>query len=129
MRARRALIVLIATAPLVAGCSLGGGPGELSPAGLEVTQPPDLAAMSDKVQAVFRTAKLTGYPRVSAVRPSPVTAPTDWMVCLRSDAENDPRSYALFIRTNEVVEWRLALMIDRCATETYGALPTPMPVK
>jgi hypothetical protein len=128
MHPRRALVVLIATAPVLAGCAAGGG-SALAPVGVGFTEPPDLAAMSDKVQTVFTTVKLTGYPRVSRVRPAPVTAPTDWMVCLRSDAENDPRSYALFIRGNEVVDWRLALMIDQCATETYGALPVPMPVK
>lgn len=128
MQARRLPIVLIAIASALAGCALGGS-GALPPAGVALTEPPELVTISDKVQAVFKTVKLTGYPRVSRVLPSAITAPTDWMVCLRSDAENDPRSYALFIHGNEIVDWRLALMVDHCAAETYAALPAPIPAK
>ena len=39
--------------------------------------------------------KLTGYARVSQVRKAPISALGDWIVCLRSDAESDPRIYAL----------------------------------
>jgi hypothetical protein len=47
------------------------------------------------------------------------------MVCLRSDAESDPRVYALLIQNNDIVDYRLALIIDECASERFESLPTP----
>lgn len=128
MRLRPALVVLIAIGAVLAGCALGGS-DPLPVSGIHAAEAPNLAAMADKIETVFKMVKLTGYPRVSPVRPAAVTARTDWMVCLRSDAENDPRTYALFLQGTEVADYRLALAIDQCGGETYGSLPTPMPIK
>jgi hypothetical protein len=130
MRSYPALVDLIlvgafALGAALAGCASGATdpPPVLAAAGV-----PNLAAMSMKIQVVFKALKLTGSPRVSGVRQAAVTALADWMVCLRNDA-NDPHIYALFIDRNLVVDYRLALVIDQCANETYGPLPFPMPVK
>jgi hypothetical protein len=108
---------------LLAGCALGSDPGPL-------TQPdtvtvPDMAALAPKIQGTFNAVKLTGYPRVSPVRRAPVSALGDWIVCLMSDAEGDSRVYALLIQNNEIVDYRLALIIDGCAGERFGPLPGP----
>jgi hypothetical protein len=108
---------------ILAGCSLGADPGPL--AQLDSVNVPDTAALAGKIQSTFQTVKLTGYPRVSQVRRAPVSALGDWMVCLRSDAESDPRAYALLIQNNNIVDYRLALPIDGCANERFGPLPTP----
>jgi hypothetical protein len=79
----------------LAGCSLGADPA--MPPRLETADAPNLSALAPKIQTAFKNAKLTGYPRVSPPRKAPVTALADWIVCLRSDAENDPRVYALLI--------------------------------
>ena len=73
--------------------------------------------------------KLTGYPRVSQIRRAPVSALGDWIMCLRSDAESDPRTYALLIQNNDIVDYRLALMIDGCVNERFEPLPTQKFVK
>jgi hypothetical protein len=112
---------------ILAGCSLGADPGSLTP--LEPVNVPNTAALAGKIQATFQTVKLTGYPRISQVRPAPVSALGDWMVCLRSDAEGDPRVYALFIQNNDIVDYRLALIIDRCANERFAPMPTAQAVK
>jgi hypothetical protein len=108
---------------ILAGCSLGADPGPL--AQLDSVAVPDTAALAGKIQSTFQAVKLTGYPRVSRVRRAPVSALGDWMVCLRSDAESDPRVYALLIQDNAIVDYRLALTIDGCANERFEPLPTP----
>jgi hypothetical protein len=115
---------------ILGGCSLGaGGADPATPPRLEAANPPDISRLSSKIQDVFRSAKLSGYPRISPAHEAPVTALADWVVCLRSDAENDPRTYALLISGSEVVDYRLALTIDQCANQRFGPLPATLPVK
>jgi hypothetical protein len=102
----------------LAGCSLGIEP---SPA-LSVAEPPDLSRLAPKIQETFKGAKLLGSPRVSRLRRAPVTAFGDWIVCLRGDSD-DARVYALIISGNDIVDYRLALMIDACANETFAPVP------
>jgi hypothetical protein len=47
---------------------------------------------------------------------------------LRSDVESEPRVYALLIQDNDIVDYRLALMIDGCANERFEPLPGPKPI-
>jgi hypothetical protein len=132
MRLVPVIIGPILLAPIMVAVLAACSAGQFNPPslqGVDAAEVPNLAAMSDKVQDVFKSVKLTGYPRVSRVRQAPITAAADWMICLRSDAENDPRTYALFLQRSEVVDYRLALLIDQCAGETYAALPPAMPVK
>jgi hypothetical protein len=108
---------------LLAGCSLGADPAPLGQ--LDTVNVPNVAALAAKIQETFKSVKLAGYPRVSPVRRAPVSALGDWIACLGSDAESDPRVYALLIQNNEIVDYRLALIIDGCAKERYEPLPTP----
>jgi hypothetical protein len=112
---------------LLAGCALGTDPGPLTQPDTAIV--PDMAALAPKIQGTFKAVKLTGYPRVSPVRKAPVSALGDWIVCLMSDAESDSRVYALLIQNNEIVDYRLALMIDGCAGERFGPLPGPLLTK
>jgi hypothetical protein len=111
---------------LLAGCSLGADPGPLALAQMDSVGGPDMVALAGRIQATFHSVKLTGYPRVSQLRRAPVSALGDWMVCLRSDAESDPRAYALLIQNGDIVDYRLALPIDSCDNERFGPLPTPI---
>src|ERR1700732_4410504 len=108
---------------ILAGCSLGADPM----AQLDTLNVPDVAALAAKIQGTFTSVKLTGYPRVSPVRKAPVSALGDWIVCMKSDAESDQRVYALIIQGNEIVDYRLALIIDGCANVRFEALPAPPP--
>jgi hypothetical protein len=108
----------------LAGCSLGADLPALPQPQLGDLRVPDIATLADKIQQTFRTVKLAGYPRVSPVHQAPVSAFGDWLVCLRSDAENDSRIYALVIQNQEIVDYRLALLIDGCDREQFGPLPT-----
>jgi hypothetical protein len=119
-RRAAALGALLVIAGL-SGCSLGVDPPALTQ--LDAVHIPDIAALAGKIQETFKSVKLTGYPRVSQVRQAPVSAVGDWLVCLRSDAENDARVYALIIANNDVVDYRLALLIDGCEHEQFAPLP------
>jgi hypothetical protein len=112
---------------ILAGCSLGADPAPITQ--LDAVNVPDVAALAAKIQGTFTSVKLTGYPRVSPVRQAPVSALGDWIVCLMSDVESDPRIYALLIRNNDIVDYRLALMIDGCANERFAPLPGPRLIK
>ena len=127
-RGRRKFDALMRLSPafaglILAGCSLGADSGPM--AQLDAVNVPNMAALAGKIQDTFKSVKLTGYPRVSQVRRAPVSAFGDWIVCLRSDAESDPRIYALLIQSNEIVDYRLALIIDGCANERFEPLPPP----
>jgi len=112
---------------ILAGCSLGADPAPTVQ--LDPMNAPDVAALAAKIQSAFNNVKLTGYPRVSPVRRAPVSALGDWIVCLMSDVESDPRVYALLIQNNEIVDYRLALIIDGCANERFAPLPGPRMTK
>ena len=115
--------LLVFAGLLLAGCALGADPGLLTQP--DTVNVPDMAVLAPKIQSTFKTVKLTGYPRVSPVRKAPVSALGDWIVCLMSDTEGDSRVYALLIQNNEIVDYRLALIIDGCAGERFGPLPGP----
>jgi hypothetical protein len=111
---------------MLAGCSLGADP--LAPPPPGAAEPPDLAPLATKIQGTFNAVKLSGSPRVSRPRRAPVNALGDWIVCLRSDAA-DSRVYALMISASEIVDYRLALMIDECGRESFGPLPAAPVIK
>jgi hypothetical protein len=107
---------------ILAGCALGADPAPLPQ--LDSTNVPDLAALAPGIQDTFKSVKLAGYPRVSPARGAPVSALGDWIVCLTSDADSD-RVYALLIQNNAIVDYRLALLIDGCASARFEPLPSP----
>ena len=108
---------------ILAGCSLGADPAPI--AQLDTVNVPNIEALATKIQDTFKAVKLTGNPRVSSVRKAPISALGDWIVCLNSDAESDRSVYALIIQNNEIVDYRLALIIDGCANERFAPLPLP----
>jgi hypothetical protein len=127
-RARRKLDGMMRSFPafaglILAGCALDADPASLL--GLDSVNAPNMAALATTIQNTFKSVKLTGYPRVSPAHKAPVSALGDWVVCLMSDAEGDPRVYALLIQNNEIVDYRLALTIDGCANQRFEPLPVP----
>jgi hypothetical protein len=90
---------------------------------VEASSPaPELPALAAKMEEVFKSLKLPGSPEVSALRAAHPLSPTPWIVCLRSDAEEDRRAYALFVRDDAIVQHRLAVLIDQCEKETFVRL-------
>ena len=81
-------------AAATAGCSIGDNGSPQSPL---APNPPDLAAVTKAAMGIFVNLKLPGSPEISALRPAHPSSLADWMFCLRSDADDIPRDYALFV--------------------------------
>ncbi len=57
--------------------------------------------------------QISGARRVEHVRgPS-------WLICLKTSAFLQPRYYAIFIQGEQLVESRLAVVLDRCEEQRY----------
>lgn len=80
---------------------------------------PDAAAFAKIVDRVSAEAKLPPPLEVSSIRAAHPISPAEWMVCLKSSAPDQSRQYAVFMRNNEFVAFRLGVLIDRCDHETY----------
>ena len=78
-----------------------------------------MEVVNKEVAAVFAALKLPGSPELSRLRPAHPSTLADWMFCLRSDADDIPRNYALFMRKGAPISYRLAVQIDGCAREKF----------
>ena len=115
------VLALIAIA--VAGCSIG----DVSPSmGPLPPNPPDMEVVIREAARIFVVLKLPGSPELSRLRPAHPSTLADWMFCLRSDADDIPRDYALFMSKGALVNYRLAVVVDGCAQEKFeGVGPRP----
>jgi hypothetical protein len=115
------MMVLIAVA--AAGCSIGDVSPALSPL---PPNPPDMQVVNKEATALFAAMKLPGSPEMSRLRPAHPSTLADWMFCLRSDADDIPRDYALFLRNGVLLNYRLAVQVDGCAQEKFEPMaPRP----
>jgi hypothetical protein len=80
--------------------------------------PPTEEAIGAAAKQVFTTVKLAGAPEISEVRRAMPSAPAEWLVCLRSNAPPF-HVYALFFSSNQMADYRLAVLYDDCAREMY----------
>ena len=106
----------------VAGCSIS----DVSPALPPLSpNPPDMLEVNREATAVFVALKLPGSPEMSRLRPAHPSSLADWMFCLRSDADDIPRNYALFMRKGTPISYRLAVQVDGCAQERFEPVVKP----
>jgi hypothetical protein len=96
-----------------AGCSFSEAIPEISPVA------PDAAATGRFIAQVSGETKLPPPLEVSTIRAADPISPAAWMLCLRSSAPDQLRRYAVFMKSNELVTYRLGVLIDRCDSETY----------
>ena len=103
---------------LLAGCSLGEIGSRSAPA-VNSSQMPEFGPLAATVQGIFKSLKLPGAPKVSHVRKAHLLAPADWILCLKSDVETDRHIYALFVRDNKIVDYRLVVVLDQCEHDQF----------
>jgi hypothetical protein len=116
MPAPRFALMLAALA--VAGCT-ASGIGALSPL---PPNPPDIVVVTKAAVEIFTKLKLPGSAEISRLRPAHPSSLADWMFCMRSSADDIPRTYALFVRDSKISNYRLAVQIDECARETFESV-------
>jgi hypothetical protein len=131
MPMRRTLLMICLTATGCTGVNLTGTGLENAappPAGAPAPPPaPEGKKLVELVTAAFATAKLTGAPEVSAVRPTHDSQWGDWMFCIKS-ADPSPK-YAVLVGHGAVLEVRTSVLIDGCDQETYHPLAGAKAVK
>jgi drug/metabolite transporter (DMT)-like permease len=105
----------------LSGCSWAGSP-EVA-AGFSVSKPPTVAALKGGIMKAFDAAKLTGTPEVSPLRRALLSAPGDWITCLRGAGKNGAHPYAVFFNGDTLVTYRVAVLLDACQREPYAPMP------
>jgi hypothetical protein len=116
-------LALLLVALGTTGCAVNDLGSPLSPL---PPNPPNLEVVTRAAVAAFAKLKLPGSPEMSPLRPAHPSSLADWMFCLRSDADDIPRFYALFVRNNDIVNYRLAVQIDGCARERFEPVAEPL---
>jgi hypothetical protein len=86
--------------------------------------PPEGKRLAELTASAFGTAKLTGKPEVSPVRPAHDSQLGEWMFCIKSSSPSEPAKYAVLIGHDAVLEVRSSVLIDGCDRETYHPLET-----
>jgi hypothetical protein len=109
-------LALLLVAVAATGCAVSdlGAPQSPLP-----SNPPNLDVVAKAAVELFTKLKLPGSPEMSPLRPAHPSSLADWMFCLRSDADDIPRNYAVFVRNNDIVNYRLAVQIDACVRERF----------
>jgi len=105
------------------------GPNAAALAAVAVTDhsPPEGNRLTELAKGAFATAKLTGTPAISAVRPTHDNQWGEYMFCITS---TDPApKYAVLVAGTRVLEVRTGIVIDGCERETYLPLAQPAPAK
>jgi hypothetical protein len=111
---RRAMLVLaLVTLP---ACSELAQTGEVMPSGPE---PPYVSLIATYLRSVF--ADRTPYDgfEISGLRWVHSIRGWSWLACVHFRDHGHPRSYALFIQGDSVVDARYAVETDACESQTY----------
>jgi hypothetical protein len=84
--------------------------------------PPEGKRLSELTAAAFATAKLTGTPQISPVRPAHDSQVGEWTFCMMGGNPADPTKFGVLIGHDAVLDVRSSVLIDGCDKETYHPL-------
>lgn len=77
----------------------------------------------DQVQKVILSMKQAGASEVSEIGPNEAqSGPDKWTVCSRSDFSGEQRYFTFFLKGETVVNWRPAVINDRCESRKFSPL-------
>jgi hypothetical protein len=118
MQKRRAnAAILVLAGPILGACAaapLTEAPGP---------QPDYRKIVLQKLPGLLPPSVNRGVVEVSPLRPAPLNAPAQWIACLLIDARGkEPKRYALFLNDHDIVDSRLAVVIDQCENAPYTPL-------
>jgi hypothetical protein len=128
---RRILLLLFClTVTGCTGLNLSGAKLEAPAPAQAPPQPPEGKQLADLAASAFATAKLTGTPEISPVRPTHDSQWGDWVFCIKSNSADPSPKYAVLVGHDAVLEVRSTVLIDGCDGETYHPLaPATPPAK
>jgi hypothetical protein len=119
-----------ATAVIVVLAGLALGACAAAPVVEEpVAQPNYRKLVLEKLPGLLPPSVNRGLVEISPLRLAALNAPAPWIACMLIDARGkEPKRYALFFNDHDIVDSRLAVVIDRCEQASYAPL-TPARAK
>ncbi len=72
-----------------------------------------------RIKEILGDPTRAGVMQISGVRRVEYLRGTSWLVCLKASAFLQPRYYAIFLQGDNVVESRLAVIVDGCDRQPY----------
>lgn len=76
----------------------------------------------DRIKQITQSMKDITRSEVSNVGPNEAqSGPEKWTVCSRGNAGNELRYFTFFLKGETVVNWRSAVINDKCEARTYSA--------
>lgn len=74
----------------------------------------------DRVYKIVQSMKDVGTSEISDVGPNEAqSGPEKWTVCSRSNFSGDVRYFTFFLKGESVVNWRPAVINDRCESRSF----------
>jgi len=101
------------------------GPGQPVAEAPDARLPPEGDKLTALANSAFASAKLTGTPAISAVRPTHDNQWGDYVFCITGTVP--AAKYAVLVGHDKVLEVRSSIFVDGCEQETYQPLAPPPP--
>jgi hypothetical protein len=80
-----------------------------------------LEIIYDAVHKITRTMNQAGPSDVSGIGPNEAqSGPEKWTVCSRATFRGEVRYFTYFVKGEKVVNWRPAVINDRCETRSFS---------
>lgn len=77
--------------------------------------------IAEQVQHMTRSMKDASFSEVSAIGPNEAqSGPEKWTMCSRATFSGAPRYFTFFLKDDKVVNWRPAVINDRCETRKFA---------
>jgi PBP1b-binding outer membrane lipoprotein LpoB len=115
----RIAFLIAAICVLLAGCST-----DVENLAAVSTDPPAAEKVLNSLKNVAITAKLQEPVETSAPIKAPAVSSFPWIICLRSGATevSERLTYSVFYNNNELKDFRLSAIIERCDSQSYSLL-------
>jgi hypothetical protein len=83
--------------------------------------------INQNIYSTFNSLKISGAPEISPLHRNDALGPlAEWAICLRNHGGNNVKYVVFLISQNKIVDFRLAIDLDRCEEQDYMPLPQPI---
>jgi hypothetical protein len=83
-------------------------------------------ALLKNIYSTFPNLKMPGSPEISPLHENVALGlPADMAICLRNSGGGDTKYVVFLIKQNKIVDYRFAVILDRCEEQSYSPLLKP----